>query len=225
MLAARTPRSWHSRWRARSPICARWKLAVSRSMRRGDAIYFRLAADADQFLTMAKFRAARKLWARIETACGLTPKPASAHGRDRVADDDAARSIREYAATTIAVAAAGFGGADAVTVLPHTAPLGLPDAFARRVARNTQLVLLEEVEFGPRRRSRRWFRRDRDVDATPLRRGVGGLSGPRKSRRRVAGARNRISPALCCRGARRAPKSRCPRPGRFDRHECVSRYP
>jgi methylmalonyl-CoA mutase len=37
-----------------------------------------------------------------------------------------------------------LGGADAVTVLPHTAPLGLPDAFARRVARNTQLVLLEE---------------------------------------------------------------------------------
>jgi methylmalonyl-CoA mutase len=45
---------------------------------------------------------------------------------------------------TIAVAAAGFGGADAVTVLPHTAPLGLPDALARRVARNMQLLLLEE---------------------------------------------------------------------------------
>ncbi len=45
---------------------------------------------------------------------------------------------------TIAVAAAGYGGADAVTVLPYTAPLGLPDAFARRAARNTQLLLLEE---------------------------------------------------------------------------------
>jgi methylmalonyl-CoA mutase len=44
----------------------------------------------------------------------------------------------------IAVSAAGLGGADAITMLPHTAPLGLPDAFARRVARNTQLVLLEE---------------------------------------------------------------------------------
>src|SRR5581483_9990288 len=44
----------------------------------------------------------------------------------------------------IAVAAAGIGGADAVTMLPHTAPLGLADAFARRAARNTQLVLLEE---------------------------------------------------------------------------------
>jgi methylmalonyl-CoA mutase len=46
--------------------------------------------------------------------------------------------------STIAVAAAGLGGADAITVLPHTATLGLPDAFARRVARNMQLVLLEE---------------------------------------------------------------------------------
>ena len=41
-------------------------------------------------------------------------------------------------------AAAGLGGADSITVLPHTAPLGLPDPFARRAARNTQLVLLEE---------------------------------------------------------------------------------
>ncbi len=45
---------------------------------------------------------------------------------------------------TIATFSAGLGGADAVTVLPHTLALGLPDAFARRAARNTQLVLLEE---------------------------------------------------------------------------------
>src|SRR6185295_15381377 len=38
-------------------------------------IYFRLAADADQFLTIAKFRAIRKLWARVEQACGLAPAP------------------------------------------------------------------------------------------------------------------------------------------------------
>jgi methylmalonyl-CoA mutase len=109
-----------------------------------DAIYFRLSADADQFLTMAKFRAARKLWARIEAACGLAPKPAL------IAAETAWRMMTKrdpyvnILRTTIAVAAAGFGGADANTVLPHTAPLGLPDAFARRVARNTQLVLLEE---------------------------------------------------------------------------------
>ena len=109
-----------------------------------DAIYFRLSADADQFLTMAKFRAARKLWARIEAACSLTPKPllltAETAWRMMTRRDPYVNLLR----TTIAVTAAGFGGADAITVLPHTAPLGLPDALARRIARNTQLVLLEE---------------------------------------------------------------------------------
>jgi len=46
--------------------------------------------------------------------------------------------------TTIAIAAAGLGGADSITALPHTAALGLPDAFSRRIVRNTQLILLEE---------------------------------------------------------------------------------
>ena len=109
-----------------------------------DAIYFRLSADADQFLTMAKFRAARKLWARVETACGLAPKPvmvtAETAWRMMTRRDAYVNMLRN----AIAVTAAGLGGADAVTVLPHTAPLGLPDAFARRAARNTQLLLLEE---------------------------------------------------------------------------------
>jgi methylmalonyl-CoA mutase len=109
-----------------------------------DAIYFRLSADADQFLTMAKFRAVRKLWARVETACGLPPKQctvmAETAWRMMTRRDAYANMLR----TAIAVTAAGFGGADAITALPHTAPLGLADAFARRTARNTQLVLLEE---------------------------------------------------------------------------------
>ena len=107
-------------------------------------IYFRLSADADQFLTIAKLRAVRRLWARIEEACGLVPKPA------HVAAETAWRTMTRrdpyvnMLRTTIAVAAAGLGGADSITALPHTAPLGLPDAFARRLARNTQLILLEE---------------------------------------------------------------------------------
>jgi methylmalonyl-CoA mutase len=114
-------------------------LEVARGM-----IYFRLSADADEFVTIAKFRALRKLWARVEQACGLTPKPAY------VAAETAWRMMTKRDADvnmlrmTLAVAAAGLGGADSVVALPHTLPLGLPDAFARRVARNTQLVLLEE---------------------------------------------------------------------------------
>jgi len=108
------------------------------------SIYFRLSADAEQFLTTAKFRALRKLWARVEQACGLTPKPvrlaAETAWRMMTRRDPYANTLR----TTIAVAAAGLGGADSIAVLPHTAALGLPDAFARRLARNTQLLLLEE---------------------------------------------------------------------------------
>ena len=108
------------------------------------AISFRLAADADQFLTMAKFRALRLLWARVESACGLAPRPAF------VAAETAWRMLTQrdpyvnMLRATMASFAAGLAGADAVTVLPHTLALGLPDLFARRVARNTQLVLLEE---------------------------------------------------------------------------------
>ncbi len=107
-------------------------------------VYARLAADADQFLTMAKFRALRLLWARIEQACGLTPKPLF------IAADTAWRMLTQrdpyvnMLRATMATFSAGLGGANAITVLPHTLALGLPDAFARRVARNTQLVLLEE---------------------------------------------------------------------------------
>jgi methylmalonyl-CoA mutase len=108
------------------------------------AISFRLAADADQFLTMAKFRALRSLWARIEQACGLAPRPIF------IAAETAWRMLTQRDAyvnmlrATIATFSAGLGGANAITVLPHTLALGLPDPFARRVARNSQLVLLEE---------------------------------------------------------------------------------
>jgi methylmalonyl-CoA mutase len=110
-------------------------------------IWFRLAADADQFLTMAKFRALRKLWARVLDASGLPNEPAiiaaETAWRMMTRRDPAVNMLR----TTIAIAAAGVGGADSVTALPHTTALGLPDAFARRVARSAQLVLLEEASL------------------------------------------------------------------------------
>jgi methylmalonyl-CoA mutase len=107
-------------------------------------VYARLSADADQFLTLAKFRALRLLWARIEQACGLTPKPlyvaADTGWRMLTQRDPYVNMLR----ATMATFSAGLGGANAVTVLPHTLAMGLPDPFARRAARNTQLVLLEE---------------------------------------------------------------------------------
>ncbi len=108
-------------------------------------IFFRLAADADQFLTIAKFRALRQLWARIEESCGLAPAPAfiaaETAWRMMTRNDPQVNILR----ATIATFTAAIGGADAITVLPFTAACGLPDGFARRVARNTQLVLIEEA--------------------------------------------------------------------------------
>jgi len=107
-------------------------------------IFFRLAADADEFLTIAKFRALRKLWARMEQASGLTPQPAFVSAetawRMMTRHDPYVNMLR----TTVAVTAAGVGGADAISALPFTLAIGLPDRFARRVARNMQLILLEE---------------------------------------------------------------------------------
>lgn len=110
-------------------------------------IFFRLSADADQLLTVAKFRALRKLWARVEAACGLVPAPAFVGAETAwrmMAQRDPHVNILR---ATVAVFAAALGGADAISVLPFTAALGLPDGFARRLARNTQLVLLEESKL------------------------------------------------------------------------------
>jgi methylmalonyl-CoA mutase len=110
-------------------------------------IYFRLAADQDQLLTTAKFRALRKLWARIEEASQLNSRPAFVAGetawRMMTRRDPHGNIVRG----TIAALAAAVGGADAITVLPFSAALGMPDAFARRIARNTQTILIEEANI------------------------------------------------------------------------------
>jgi methylmalonyl-CoA mutase len=107
-------------------------------------IFFRLAADADEFLTIVKLRALRKMWARVEQACGITALPtfvsAETAWRMMTRHDPYVNMLR----TTIAVTAAGIAGANSICALPFTLAIGLPNGFARRVARNMQLILLEE---------------------------------------------------------------------------------
>ncbi|MGK2921295.1 MAG: methylmalonyl-CoA mutase family protein [Methyloceanibacter sp.] len=107
-------------------------------------IFFRLAADQNQFLTTAKFRSIRKLWSRVEEACGLEPEPAFVTAETAWRMMTKRDSHGNIVRGTIAALAAAVGGANAVTVLPFSAAVGLPDAFARRIARNTQTILLEE---------------------------------------------------------------------------------
>ena len=110
-------------------------------------IEFRLASDADQFLSIVKHRALRKLWASIEQHCGLAPKPilltSETAYRMMSRRDPHVNLLR----AGMGCFAAAIGGADAITVLPFTSALGLPEPFARRLARNTQLVLLEEAHL------------------------------------------------------------------------------
>ena len=106
-----------------------------------------LAANQDMFLTLAKFRAIRLLWARVLEASGIAHQPLRLHGetsRRMMARLDPHTNILR---ATAAVFGAGLGGTDTFTVLPFSIAQGLPNAFARRMARNTQLILLEESQL------------------------------------------------------------------------------
>jgi methylmalonyl-CoA mutase len=109
-----------------------------------DAVSITLAADQDMFLGLAKFRAMRLLWAQVLSECGLPSIKLKLHGetswRMMTRRDPYSNILR----ATAAAFAAGLGGADSIAVLPFSIAQGLPDGFARRIARNTQMLLLEE---------------------------------------------------------------------------------
>jgi methylmalonyl-CoA mutase len=108
------------------------------------------SVGADVLLEAAKLRALRLCWARVLEASGASPEARAAYihaftSRRMMTRYDAWTNILRV--TTAAFAAAA-GGADAITTYPFTDALGLPTPFARRVARNTQNVLLEECRLG-----------------------------------------------------------------------------
>lgn len=115
----------------------------------------RLAATDSQLLTIAKMRAWRLAWSRVAQVCGGAPE---AGAMPQHAVTSAAMMTQRdpwvnVLRTTVAAFAAGVGGADAITVLPFDAALpggvaGVSEHFAARLARNTQLLLLEESHLG-----------------------------------------------------------------------------
>jgi methylmalonyl-CoA mutase len=115
-----------------------------------DAVEFRFAVTADQFASIAKLRAARRVWGRVAELSGAAP---DRRGQCQHAVTSAAMTTRHdpwvnMLRTTVACFAAAVGGADAITVLPFDAAIGLPDDFARRIARNTQSILHDESSLG-----------------------------------------------------------------------------
>jgi methylmalonyl-CoA mutase len=113
------------------------------------ALEFRFAVTDDQFASIGKLRAARRLWGRVAQLCGAS---ADARGQRQHAVSSAAMTTQRdpwvnLLCATIACFAAAAGGADAITTLPFDHAIGRPDAFARRIARNTQAILHDEASL------------------------------------------------------------------------------
>ena len=117
-------------------------------------VELRHAATDDQFATLAKLRAGRRLWARVAQVAGA---PQAGALRQHAVTSSAMTTQRDpwvnLLRATVAAFGAGVGGAHAVTVLPFDAALpggapGVSAGFAARIARNTQLLLLEESHLG-----------------------------------------------------------------------------
>ncbi|MTJ82229.1 MAG: methylmalonyl-CoA mutase [Telmatospirillum sp.] len=109
-------------------------------------ISFTLPVGCEEYVEIAKLRAARKLWAAVASASGAGASASAMRLRAKSAErmftrfDPWVNMLR----TTVSTFAAAVGGADSVTSLPFDTAIGLPDAMGRRVARNTQVILAEE---------------------------------------------------------------------------------
>jgi methylmalonyl-CoA mutase len=119
------------------------RLSVDDALR---ALEFRWAVTAEQFPSIAKLRAARRVWDRVAGLCGASDER---RGQLQHAVTSAAMLTRRdpwvnMLRTTIACFAASAGGADAITVAPFDSAIGMSDDFARRIARNTHAVLHDE---------------------------------------------------------------------------------
>jgi methylmalonyl-CoA mutase len=108
------------------------------------AVSVKLIANQDVFGTIAKFRAMRILWRELLSAVGLPDAVLALHGetsRLMLASTDAHTNILRISS---AVFGAALGGADSICALPMSFQQGLPNGFARRVARNCQVMLQHE---------------------------------------------------------------------------------
>ena len=108
----------------------------------------RLAADADEFVTLAKFRALRLMWTSIIETTGAPALPPRLHAESAWRMMSVREPYINVMRAGMAAFGAGLGGADSVSLLPFSRAIGLPDSFARRIARNTQLIELRESNLG-----------------------------------------------------------------------------
>ena len=106
-----------------------------------------LAVDEQLLVSIAKLRAARRIWARIAGAFGAEG-PARIEARSSQRMLTAADPWTNLLRLTVAGFGGAVGGADAMVLGTYTDALGAPAELARRLARNTQLILAEEAHLG-----------------------------------------------------------------------------
>ncbi len=116
----------------------------------GRNIKFKFGIGENYFMEIAKFRAARMLWAKITEAykpscdCALKMNIHAETSRFNMTIYDA--NVNMLRSQTEAMSAA-LGGVDSMTVTPYDVTFKTPDDFSERIARNQQLLLKEESHF------------------------------------------------------------------------------
>ncbi|MBR7026031.1 MAG: acyl-CoA mutase large subunit family protein [Bacteroidales bacterium] len=113
-------------------------------------IKFTFAISGNYFFEIAKFRAARVLWANIVKAYGVEDLDAMkikvhavTSSWNQTVYDAYVNMLR---GTTEAMSAA-LAGVDSIVVLPFDHAFRAPNEFSNRIARNTQSILKEEAHF------------------------------------------------------------------------------
>lgn len=107
-----------------------------------------LSTNQDGHLSIAKLRAARRIYARITESFNVTEAPLSLH---TITSKRMMQSTDPWT-NMLRVMSAGFGavigGADFITTRPFTDANGHATGFGHRIARNMQLMMMEESHLG-----------------------------------------------------------------------------
>ncbi|WP_420631301.1 methylmalonyl-CoA mutase family protein [Candidatus Leptofilum sp.] len=121
-------------------------LAIDEIARRITAVF---SIGSDFFMEIAKLRAARTVWAQMVAAFGgdEAAEKLNIHAQTSFSSKSKLDPhVNMLRATTEAFAAA-LGGANSIQIAPFDASQRQPNNFSRRIARNVQIILQEEVNL------------------------------------------------------------------------------
>ncbi len=114
------------------------------------SIKFNMGVSSNYFMEIAKFRAARMLWANIVKAYSPSSDEScqmAIHATTSAFNLTLFDAYVNLLRTQTETMSAALGGVDSITVLPFDSAYEKPDDFSERIARNQQLLLKEESHF------------------------------------------------------------------------------